>query len=556
MAETTDVLTSLPENISRNFQQLSPVQRIGVLFLLALGIAVIPVLMLMGRDPDITILLNNVEEEDVQAIVSRLDGQGVPYQLGPGGNTIMVPNDQVHQLRIQMASEGLPEAGGVGFEIFDRTSFGVGEFAQKVNYRRALQGELTRTISQMPGVQRARVHLVIPERRLFSSDREPARAAVVITPRRGSTLSPAQVQGIVHLVSSSVEGLEPSQVTVVDSRGQVLSQPKEEVQSQLTGSQLDMGREMEMDLERRVQTMLDQVLGPNKSVVRVSADLDFRQVEVTEELYDPEGQVVRSEQRNQEKVIGEEGPSGVPGSRSNVPNEESPEDTSGSPSEAKRKSETINYEVNRKVSRIVEPSGTIKRLSVSVLVDGTYETIINEETGESTSTYVPRGEEEMKKLIESVKRAVGFSEARGDQIEVATRQFVNPIGEGEEVTPVGMIQDFLMTWGGYIKPVVFLLLGVLVLLTVVKPLVKNIIAPPVIQTEGLPQGLPATVGELESQEIVISPEEQAVNLAIQNPQAAAFVVREWMKEEQQATLTGPQTQTQDQPKSQPQGAKV
>ena len=424
MADTTTMLSSLPENISQNFQRLTPVQRIGLLFFLAVGMAVIPVLLIMGSEPDMSVLFSNVQEEDVQVIVSRLEGQNVPYQLGPGGNTIMVPNDRVHQLRMQLAAEGLPEAGDVGFEIFDRSSFGVGEFAQKVNYRRALQGELTRTITQMSDVQRARVHLVIPERRLFSSDREPASAAVVITPRRGKTLSAVQVQGVVHLVSSSVEGLEPSHVTVVDSRGQVLSQPKEEVQAQLTGSQLELRREMERDLERRVQTMLDQVLGVNKSVVRISADLDFRQVEVTEEQYDPEGQVVRSEQRSQEKVIGEESPGGVPGSRSNVPNEEAPGNASGSPSEAKRKSETINYEVNRKVSRIVEPSGTMERLSVSVLVDGTYDTIVNEETGESTSTYVPRGEEEMKKLVESIKRAVGFSEARGDQIEVATRQFM------------------------------------------------------------------------------------------------------------------------------------
>ena len=281
MADTTTMLSSLPENISQNFQRLTPVQRIGLLFFLAVGMAVIPVLLIMGSEPDMSVLFSNVQEEDVQVIVSRLEGQNVPYQLGPGGNTIMVPNDRVHQLRMQLAAEGLPEAGDVGFEIFDRSSFGVGEFAQKVNYRRALQGELTRTISQMPDVQRARVHLVIPERRLFSSDREPASAAVVITPRRGKTLSAAQVQGVVHLVSSSVEGLEPSHVTVVDSRGQVLSQPKEEVQAQLTGSQLELRREMERDLERRVQTMLDQVLGVNKSVVRISADLDFRQVEVT-----------------------------------------------------------------------------------------------------------------------------------------------------------------------------------------------------------------------------------------------------------------------------------
>lgn len=531
MAEQADIATSIPQNIIRNFQRLSPQKRMGLIALLALGIAVIPVLLLMGREPEMSVLFSNLEKDDVDAIVSRLDSQQIPYAMAAGGNTILVPQDQVHRLRIQMAQEGLPEASGVGFEIFDRSSLGIGEFTQKVNYRRALQGELARTISQMPGVVRARVHLVIPEKRLFSSDRDPARAAVVITPRRGSTMSASQVRGIVHLVSSSVEGLEASQVTVVDSRGQVLSQPQEEGQAQLTASQIDVRRELEADLERRVQTMLDQVLGTNKSVVRVSAELDFRQVEVTEEQFDPESQVVRSEQRSQEKVTGEDGPGGVPGSRSNVPNEESPATPTSAGKEAKRKSETVNYEVNRKVSRIVEPTGTIKRLSVAVLVDGTYETAVNEQTGESTQQYVPRSEEEMTRLVESVKTAVGYSAERGDQIEVVNQEFQTPSIESEGSTTLGKVQDILGTWGGFLKPLAFLLLGVLVLVMVVKPLVKNIISPPVIHGQALPDGLPATVGQLEAQQADVRPEEQAVQLAIQNPQAAAIVIRQWIKEE-------------------------
>ncbi len=531
MAENKEGVASILETAKKNFQQLTSMQRMGVLALLALGIAAIPVLMLIGREPDMTVLFSNLEDADVQAITGRLEAQQVPFSMVGNGNTILVPNDRVHELRLQMAGEGLPEASGVGFEIFDRTSLGVGEFAQKVNYRRALQGELARTIGQMPGVQRARVHIVIPERRLFSNDREPARAAVVVTPKRGGTLSPAQVEGVVHLVASSVEGLDPSQVTVVDSRGEVLSRPEQEGQVELSGSQLELQRALETDFERRVQTMLDQVLGLDKSVVRVSAALDFRQVEVTEEQFDPETQVVRSEQRSQEKVKGNDGPSGVPGTRSNVPNEESPEGSNGT-KEAKRKSETINYEVNRKVSKVVEPSGTIKRLSVAVFVDGTYKEVVDEESGETTSTYVPRSEEEMGKLAESIKKAVGFSEERGDQIEVVNYPFESALLDAGEQSTITVMEDFLITWGGYLKPLVFLLLGLSVLLFVVRPLVKQLVAPPVpASATALPQGLPATVGELEAQEEVLSPEQQAVQLAIQNPQAAAFVIREWIKSE-------------------------
>jgi len=541
MAENEEGASSILDNAKHNFQQLTSIQRMGLAALLALGLAAIPVLMLTGREPDMTVLFSNLEDADIQAIVGRLEAQQIPFSMVGNGNTLLVPNDRVHELRMQMAGEGLPEASGVGFEIFDRMSLGVGEFAQKINFRRALQGELARTIGQMPAVQRARVHIVIPERRLFSKTQEPARAAIVVTPRRGGTLSQPQVEGIVHLVASSVEGLDPSQVTVVDSRGQVLSRPEQEGFVELSGSQLEMQRAIEMDFERRVQTMLDQVLGPDKSVVRITAALDFRQMEVTEEQFDPEAQVVRSEQRSQEKVSGNDGPAGVPGTRSNVPNEDPPEGNNSN-KEAKRKSETINYEINRKISKVIEPSGTIQRLSVAVLVDGTYEKVVNEESGETTSQYVSRGEEEIAKLEKSIKKAVGFSEDRGDQIEVVNYPFEIATPEADEQSTINAVEDFLHVWGGYLKPIVFLLLGLSVLMLVVKPLVKNLLEPPVSATaEALPTGLPATVAEIEEEEVikvkVDTPEQKALKLAVANPQAAAYVIREWIKEENQKAET-------------------
>ena len=515
-------------------------QRIGVSVLLAFAIAAIPILALMGKEPDLSVLFSDLEREDVQAIVMHLDRQGVPYELTKEGGVIKVPTDRVHELRLQMASQGLPEVGGVGFEIFDRVGLGVTQFVQKMNYRRALQGELARTIGQIAGVERVRVHLVLPERRLFSSDQQPAQAAVVMTLKRGGALTQSQVHGVAHLVSSSVEGLKPSSVTVVDSHGQVLSNMAGEEDAQLTASQLDMQRNVEKDLEQRVQTMLDQVLGRNKSVVRVTAPLDFRQIEITEETFDPESQVLRSENRNQEKVTEEVTPSGVPGTRTNVPGDVSPEG-SGRPKEAKRKNETLNYELNRKISKVVEPTGSVKRLSVAVLVDGTYEAVEGQDSSteakEATPTYVPRSEEEMQKLIDIVKKAVGFSEERGDQIEVVNTPFEStPLKEGEEHVST-MVQSMLATWGWVIKPAVFLTLGLLVLLFVVRPMVTTLTTPRQ-ELVPLPQdGLPATVSEYEA-EIVESPEDQtakqAIKLAAQNPTTAATVIRTWIKEEQQA----------------------
>ena len=529
-------MATFSESLITNFQSLTLSQRIGVVVVLALAIATIPLLFIIGKEPELVVLFSQLDSQDTRAIIQELGKQGVSYELGEDGNTIKVPAERVHELRLQLASAGLPESAGVGFEIFDRTGLGVTPFSQQMNYRRALQGELARTISQISQVDRVRVHLVIPEKRLFASEQKPAQAAVVLTLKRGNPLRGTQVQGIVHLVASSVEGLEPSQVTVVDNHGEVLSQNSADDDAQLTATQIETQRGVEHDLEQRVQTMLDQVLGRDKSVVRVTAPLEFRQVEITEESFDPDSQVVRSENRSQEKVIEHGSQAGVPGVRSNVPNDLKPSGGSG-PKEAKRKNETLNYEVNRKVSKIIEPTGTIQRLSVAVLVDGTYEAA---EGGEGQAedpngdkTYVARSEQEIQNLILIVKKAVGFSEERGDQIEMINVPFETPaVQEGEDGMTAG-VQAFLATWGGFLKPVLFFFLGVMVLWFVIRPMALNL-SKPSAKAVALPQkGLPATVREYEAQ-ISETPQDQAIKLAADNPASAAQVIRTWIKEEQKA----------------------
>ena len=526
-------MATLSESLLSNFQALTLTQRIGVVVVLALALATIPMLMIMGKEPELVVLFSQLNPDDTRAIVQELGKQGAVYEVGEDGNTIKVPAERVHELRLQMASLGLPESAGVGFEIFDRTGLGVTPFTQQMNYRRALQGELARTISQLSQVERVRVHLVIPEKRLFTTEQKPAQAAVVLTLKRGNPLGGTQVQGIVHLVASSVEGLEPGQVTVVDNHGQVLSQHSADGDAQLTASQIETQRRVERDLEQRVQTMLDQVLGRDKSVIRVTAPLEFRQVEITEESFDPNSQVVRSENRSQEKVVEAGASLGVPGVRTNVPNDLKAS-TGGRPKEAKRKNETLNYEVNRKVSKIIEPTGAIKRLSVAVLVDGTYESpqgVDGQTDGNTAEKYVPRPEQEIQNLVQIVKKAVGFSEERGDQIEVINVPFESPaIPEGEDSVTAG-VQSFLAAWGGFLKPVLFFVLGVMVLWFVVRPMALNLSKPgaePVLLPK---KGLPATVTEYESQ-ISETPQEQAIKLAADNPASAAQVIRTWIKEEQ------------------------
>ena len=533
-------MATFAESVTGNFQSLTLGQRIGVVVVLALALASIPLLMLLGKEPELVVLFSQLDAEDTRAIIQELGKQGVTYAMGEGGTTIKVPAERVHELRLQLASAGLPESAGVGFEIFDKTGLGVTPFTQQMNYRRALQGELARTISQISQVDRVRVHLVIPEKRLFASEQKPAQAAVVLTLKRGNPLGGSQVQGIVHLVASSVEGLEPSQVTVVDNHGKVLSQNSADDDAQLTATQIETQRGVERNLEQRVQTMLDQVLGPDKSVVRVTAPLQFRQVEITEESFDPNSQVVRSENRSQEK-ISEKGvapQTGVPGVQSNVPNAPRPTGGTG-PKEAKRKNETLNYEMNRKVSKIIEPTGAIQRLSVAVLVDGSYEAIEGAEGKAEEPTdkkkYVPRSEQEIQNLILIVKKAVGFSEDRGDQIEVVNVPFETPtVQEGEEGLTAG-VQSFLATYGGFLKPVLFFFLGVMVLWFVIRPMALNL-STPSATVEALPQsGLPATVTEYEAQ-ISESPQDQALKLAADNPATAAQVIRTWIKEEQEENV--------------------
>ncbi len=530
-------MATFSESLINNFQALTLGQRIGVVVVLALAIATIPMLLMLGKEPEMVVLFSQLDSEDTRAIIQELGKQSVTYEVGEGGNAIRVPAERVHELRLQLASVGLPESAGVGFEIFDRTGLGVTPFTQQMNYRRALQGELARTISQISQVDRVRVHLVIPEKRLFASEQKPAQAAVVLTLKRGQPLGGAQVQGIVHLVASSVEGLDPGQVTVVDNHGEVLSKNSADKEAQLTATQIETQRRVEHDLEQRVQTMLDQVLGRDKSVVRVTAPLEFRQVEITEESFDPNSQVVRSENRSQEKVSEKGlGPqTGVPGVQSNVPNAPRPTGGAG-PKEAKRKNETLNYELNRKVSKIIEPTGAIKRLSVAVLVDGTYEAGGNPggqaEAEAGDKKYVPRSEQEIQSLILIVKKAVGFSEERGDQIEMVNVPFETPaVHEGEEGVTAG-VQAFLGTWGGFLKPILFFFLGVMVLWFVIRPMAINL-SKPAAEAVMLPQtGLPATVTEYEAQ-ITETPQDQAIKLASDNPATAAQVIRTWIKEEQE-----------------------
>ena len=513
------------------FSQFTINQRFIILLALAGSVAGLVAVTLWTQQPDMQVLFANLAVDDASSIIDKLKDAKVPYETTNGGTTILVPNAQVHDLRLDMAGQGLPHGGGVGYEIFDRTTMGMSDFVQKLNYRRALQGELARTITQMPEVERARVHLAIPERRLFATEQDRARASVVVSLRSSQTLSKAQIQGVVHLVSSSVEGLQARDVTVVDGHGNLLSNTSSDESAGLSGTQMEYQRTLEKDIETRIQTMLERIVGLNKAVVRVSSLLDFRKIETTEERYDPNGQVVRSEQRGQEKSSGVNGTSGgVPGVESNLPGGAELEGGQSSSNNNQTKNETVNYEISRTVSRIVEPTGTIKKLSVAVLVDGTYEGGKAGEAGaDQPKKYVPRSEEDMKRIEDIVKKAMGYSTERQDQVEVVSIQFglgpEEPVGAAVEATP-----DSTKAWMPYVRYAVGGILFFLILFMVVRPLMVMLAesVPASTPMSGATPALPASVGQVEAA-ITGKQPSQILDMAKNNPANTAVVVKQWLK---------------------------
>ncbi len=285
------------------------------LILLAVVIASLVLFFAWIQRADYQVLYSHLSEEDAGLIIQKLREQKVPYTISTGA--IMVPSDKVYDVRLQLAGQGLPQGGGVGFELFDKTSFTMTDFVQKLNYRRALQGELARTIRSLSEVEQCRVHLAVPEKSLFINDDQRPKGSVLVRLKQGRSLSQGQVQGIVHLVSSSVEGLDPKDVAVVDSRGDMLTSAAEGSIG-ITSGQREYQRTIEKDLENRIVGILEPVVGKGKIRAKVSADIDFTKVEKTEERYDPDSQVARSEQKVMEKSMnGNRG--GVPGVSSNLP---------------------------------------------------------------------------------------------------------------------------------------------------------------------------------------------------------------------------------------------
>ncbi|VAV85206.1 Flagellar M-ring protein FliF [hydrothermal vent metagenome] len=517
---------------------------------LALVIAAFVALVMWSQRPEYRTLFGGLSDEDISAVVENLDSRKVPYKIL--GGAVKVPDNLLYETRIALAGEGLPRGGSVGFEIFDESSFGVTQFVQKINYMRAMQGELARTISQIQAVEGARVHLAVPEKGVFLDDIEKGRASIVLKLRGGGTLTPSQVQGIVHLTASAVDGLLPGDVTVVDTTGRMWTNAANEsaVPMGLTAAQFEYKRGLEKDMEKRIQSMLEKTIGVGKVVARVSTEMVTTHVERTEETYDPDGQVVRSEHRTKEKISGGRQSSGVPGVLSNVPGGTGAQ-AGGLASSSQKQDEVINYEISKVISRVVEPIGKIEKLSVSVLIDGNYEEVIGElpedapEDAEPpvTQKYIERSSDEIQRLEGVVKAIIGFSEIRGDIITIESVPFKSSsmvdVG-GAMVGADSIIPAFIAPYiNTIIKSGVSGIIALFVILFILKPVIKRLteetkalstidqIGASAAMAPGGEEGTP----EYEKQRAANQGETERIKDAVRkNPRQAAMILKGWMQD--------------------------
>jgi flagellar M-ring protein FliF len=428
-------------------------------------------IMMRVTAPQMTPLFTDLSFEDSNAIVKDLERQGIPYELKSDNAIVLVPKDKVTRLRMKLAEAGLPKGGGIGYEIFDKSdALGATSFVQNINHLRALEGELARTIRAIDRVQAARVHLVLPERALFSRDKAEASASIALKVR--GTLEPQQVRAIRHLVASAVNGLKPERVSIVDEAGRLLADGARTEQA-LGVSADERQVAFERRLREQVETIVTSVVGPGRARVQLTADFDFNRVTQTSEKFDPEGRVMRSSQTREETSASNEGKDGQVTVGNELPGAaRPPADGNATREQSKKSEEILNYEISRSTKTEVTEGGRVNRISVAVLVDGAY---TRNAAGETT--YQPREKEEIDRIAALVRTAIGFDQKRGDQVEVVNLRFAeipaNVISE-----PSGLLsfltftKDDVMHW---IELTVMLVLALVVLLLVVRPLVRRIL---------------------------------------------------------------------------------
>jgi len=409
------------EQIKKLLARLSISQKISIAAAAVLVAAALIGFTQWRHEGDFRPLYTGLAAEDAGAVVQKLKETGTEYRLSESGTTVLAPSAKLAELRLQLAASGLPKSGRMGFELFDKTSFGMTDFAEHVNYRRALEGELERSIVSLAEVQRARVHLTFPKESVYLETRQPAKASVVLGLRPGAQLSPQNVMAVCNLLASAVEGLAPEAVSVVDTRGNLLNRPRKSGSEGLEGSEASLEyREMvEKSLLAKIQSTLEPVLGADRFRASVSAECDFSSGEQSEESFDPARSVMVSSQKSEDVAPGGQQTAGVPGTASNLPRP--PARPAGAVSGASRRTEEINYQSSRSVRHVTLPQGELKRVSVSLLLD--QDVRWEGKAPHLQQVLIPPSPEKLKTIRDLVAGVISFKAERGDQLIVETLPF-------------------------------------------------------------------------------------------------------------------------------------
>ena len=522
-------------NTIRNFwNNITLSQRVFVGGLATVLVAVFIGLMIWASRPEYSLLYSNLSAEDANRVIKALETQQVPYALEENGTAIMVPADRVHSTRIRIAGENVLTGQGIGFEIFNDAKFGQTDFVQKVNYRRALEGELARTIAEFPGVESARVHLVIPQRSLFIEEQQNPSASVLLKLAAGRSMESKDVQAVVNLVTMAVAGLDKERVSIADSSGKVLFQP--EKSGSLFGmnqTQIEQKLALQQNLERRIEELLMPIIGAGRVMAKVNADMDFSHKTIRKEIFDPEKTVVRSEMRSEESGTNRATITGGvpdPNFRGDGPN------NNLSNAENTSEKRTTNFEINKETQDIVTSAGSVSRLTVAVVVDGAYE-----KGADGTTTFVPRKDEELRRIRQLVANAVGFDQTRGDTIEVSNFAFSGvDMGDDSSSSIASIIADYALRFG---KPLLNALLVFLFLVLVLRPVILALIRPKVEgrvieELAGLPQtderlalveadeDTAAATAILEKIEDIKA---HSIQLSEQNMEQAIGIIKSWLR---------------------------
>lgn len=549
---TADTAIAAPPSgfaqVIQNFSRLTQRQRLAGAAAMAAAIALLVGVWLWSREPAYAVLFSNLEERDGGAIVTALQQQNVPYTFSAGGSAILVPSSMVHDVRLRLAAEGLPRGGLVGFELMQEQKLGVSQFHEQVNFQRALEGELSRTIQSLASVARARVHLAIPKQTAFLRAQQMPTASVLVNLHAGRNLNDAQVSGIVHLVASSVPQLAFDQVSVVDQNGQLLTRPPLR-ESGLDSTQLKYVEDLERSYIDRIRTILTPIVGADNFRAQVAADVDFNQTEQTAESFKPNpspDQAIRSQQSNESRS-GDLGAQGVPGALTNQPpvpatapittppGGASNTATAGAQGNSNRSS-VVNYELDKTIQHVRRAVGQVRRLSVAVVLNHRTTTAANGRT--STS---PLSDDEVRKISDLIREAVGYSQDRGDTLNVANSPFASDEKEVIPETPWWKDPELLKQLGSellrYGIPLIAL---VFVIFGVIRPLMRQVMPTPAEEREGGEHVHPE--GEEEAEEaaqVTLSPEAAAAQtyeeklararqLAKDNPKLIANLLKEWM----------------------------